>query len=86
MKVMCNCAHEHGDITIQFSTHNSPFHQSSGSGSESGVRTQKSLKSESGERSDNKHDDEDDIGSIGLNARDKSDNGSGTQVHFCYFE
>ncbi|XP_028799433.1 two-component response regulator-like APRR7 isoform X2 [Neltuma alba] len=57
-------------------------HSSSGSGSESGVRTQESLKSKSGEHLDNKHDncDEDDIGSIGLNARDKSDNGSGTQV------
>ncbi|XP_054786245.1 two-component response regulator-like APRR7 isoform X2 [Prosopis cineraria] len=56
-------------------------HSSSGSGSESGVRTQKSLKSESGEHSSNEHGncDEDDIGSIALNARDRSDNGSGTQ-------
>ncbi|KAL3523420.1 hypothetical protein ACH5RR_016254 [Cinchona calisaya] len=56
-------------------------HSSSGSGSESGIRTQKSTKSKSIEGSDNNTDsnDEDDNGSIGLNYRDGSDNGSGTQ-------
>ncbi|KAF8021921.1 hypothetical protein BT93_G2149 [Corymbia citriodora subsp. variegata] len=54
-------------------------HSSSGSGSESGIRTQKSTKSKSCEDSDNNtgSNDEDDIESVGL--RDGSDNGSGTQ-------
>nr|XP_034928833.1 two-component response regulator-like PRR37 isoform X3 [Populus alba] len=53
----------------------------SGSGSESAVRTQKSSKSKGADDSDNDADsnDGDDTGSIGLNARDGSDNGSGTQ-------
>lgn len=56
--------------------------QSSGSGSESGIQTQKCANSKSAEESDNNSDsnDDDDNGSIGLNARDGSDNGSGTQV------
>ena len=62
------------------------IHQASGSGSESAVRTQKSSKSKGADESDNDTDsnDDDDIGSIGLNARDGSDNGSGTQVFFFY--
>ncbi|KAF8396651.1 hypothetical protein HHK36_018275 [Tetracentron sinense] len=57
-------------------------HSSSGSGSESATQTQKSTKSKSGEESDNNigSNGEDDNGSIGLNVRDRSDNGSGTQV------
>ncbi|KAL7184675.1 hypothetical protein ACSBR2_026759 [Camellia fascicularis] len=53
----------------------------SGSGSESGIRTQKYSKSRSAEGSDNNtgSSDEDDNASIGLNARNGSDNGSGTQ-------
>ncbi|KAF3433821.1 hypothetical protein FNV43_RR24924 [Rhamnella rubrinervis] len=56
-------------------------HSSSGSVSESGIRTQKSTKSKSLEESDNNtgSNDEDDITSIGLIIRDGSDNGSGTQ-------
>eukprot|EP00262_Sarcandra_glabra_P004391 TRINITY_DN1536_c0_g2_i1.p1 TRINITY_DN1536_c0_g2~~TRINITY_DN1536_c0_g2_i1.p1 ORF type:complete len:779 (-),score=159.81 TRINITY_DN1536_c0_g2_i1:150-2486(-) len=54
---------------------------SSGSGSESGIQTQKSLKSKSVDDDDNNtgSNDEDDNGSIGLNVRNGSDNGSGTQ-------
>nr|DAD27889.1 TPA_asm: hypothetical protein HUJ06_029357 [Nelumbo nucifera] len=57
------------------------FHSPSGSGSESGIQIQKSTKSRSAEESDNNtsSNDEDDNASIGLNARDGSDNGSGTQ-------
>ncbi|KAJ6720338.1 TWO-COMPONENT RESPONSE REGULATOR [Salix viminalis] len=56
-------------------------HSASGSGSESAVWTQNSSKSKGADESDNDTDsqDDDDIGSIGLNARDGSDNGSGTQ-------
>lgn len=64
--------------------------QSSGSGSESGIQTQKCAKQNTGDEyennSDSNHDDEenddedDDDFSVGLNARDGSDNGSGTQV------
>ncbi|KAI3901690.1 hypothetical protein MKW98_021854 [Papaver atlanticum] len=56
-------------------------HSSSGSGSESGIQTQKSPKSKSMEGSDNNtgSNDEDDNRSIGLGVRDGSDNGSGTQ-------
>uniref|UniRef100_A0A6N2LR94 Uncharacterized protein n=1 Tax=Salix viminalis TaxID=40686 RepID=A0A6N2LR94_SALVM len=55
-------------------------HSASGSGSESAVRTQKSTKSKGADESDNDTDSNDDgIGSVGLNARDGSDNGSGTQ-------
>ncbi|XP_014751913.1 two-component response regulator-like PRR37 isoform X3 [Brachypodium distachyon] len=53
----------------------------SGSGSESGIQTQKCTKSKSANESDNNsgsNDRNDDI-SMGLNARDGSDNGSGTQ-------
>ncbi|XP_077214816.1 two-component response regulator-like PRR37 [Tasmannia lanceolata] len=57
------------------------FHSSSGSGSESGIQTQKSIKSKSVDESDNNtgSNDENDNESIGLNAGDGSDNGSGTQ-------
>ncbi|KAL6896804.1 hypothetical protein ACP4OV_007376 [Aristida adscensionis] len=58
-------------------------HSSSGSGSESGIQTQKCTKSKSGDESDNNsgsNDDDDEDASMGLNARDGSDNGSGTQV------
>ncbi|XWS56485.1 hypothetical protein CRYUN_Cryun09bG0089400 [Craigia yunnanensis] len=52
-------------------------HSSSGSGSESGIWTQKSTKSESADSDNNSgSNDEDDIGSVGLNVGD----GSGTQV------
>jgi hypothetical protein len=65
--------------------------QSSGSGSESGIQTQKCAKPNTGDEYENNStsnhddddendDDEDDDLSIGLNARDGSDNGSGTQV------
>lgn len=66
--------------------------QSSGSGSESGIRTQKCTKpkvddeyeNNSGSNNDNEDDDDndedDDDLSVGHNARDGSDNGSGTQV------
>ncbi|KAF8680711.1 hypothetical protein HU200_045552 [Digitaria exilis] len=58
-------------------------HSSSGSGSESGIQTQKCAKLKSGDESDNNSgsndDDVDDDASMGLNARDGSDNGSGTQ-------
>ncbi|PNT22724.2 hypothetical protein POPTR_008G046200v4 [Populus trichocarpa] len=56
-------------------------HSASGSGSESAVRTQKSTKSNGADESDNDtgSNDDDGIGSVGLNARDGSDNGSGTQ-------
>ncbi|KAK9033624.1 hypothetical protein V6N11_049810 [Hibiscus sabdariffa] len=55
-------------------------HSSSGSGSGSGTRTQKSAKS-MGADSDNNTGSykEDDTGRVGLNAQDRSDNGSGTQ-------
>ncbi|PAN10371.1 hypothetical protein PAHAL_2G090200 [Panicum hallii] len=56
---------------------------SSGSGSESGIQTQKCAKSKGGDESDNNigsnENDHDDDASMGLNARDGSDNGSGTQ-------
>ncbi|KAG1371616.1 two-component response regulator-like PRR37 [Cocos nucifera] len=57
------------------------YHSSSASGSESGIQTQKSAKSKSADESDNYSgsNDDDDNGSIGLNIRDGSDNGSGTQ-------
>ncbi|XP_050381254.1 two-component response regulator-like APRR7 [Argentina anserina] len=58
-------------------------HSSSGSGtgSESGTQTQKSVRSNSVDKSDNNSgsNDEDDNGSMGLNVGDGSDNGSGTQ-------
>lgn len=66
-------------------------HSSSGSGSESGIRTQKCTKpkvddeyeNNSGSNNDNEDDDDndedDDDLSVGHNARDGSDNGSGTQ-------
>jgi pseudo-response regulator 7 len=57
--------------------------QSSGSGSESGIQTQKGVKSKSGDESDNNsgsNGDDGDDASMGLNARNGSDNGSGTQV------
>ncbi|XP_062186804.1 two-component response regulator-like PRR37 isoform X4 [Phragmites australis] len=56
-------------------------HSSSGSGSESGIQTQKCAKSKGGDESDNNSgsNDDDDDASMGLNARDGGDNGSGTQ-------
>ncbi|XXG54961.1 hypothetical protein AAC387_Pa03g2719 [Persea americana] len=56
-------------------------HSSSGSGSVSGIQTQKSAKLKSGNDTDNNtgSNGEEENGSIGLNFRDGSDNGSGTQ-------
>ncbi|KAJ8466734.1 hypothetical protein OPV22_029286 [Ensete ventricosum] len=55
-------------------------HSSSGSGSENGVQSQKSVKSKSSDDSDNSTGSNDDENaSVGLNTRDGSDNGSGTQ-------
>ncbi|KAL5711155.1 hypothetical protein ACHQM5_021644 [Ranunculus cassubicifolius] len=56
-------------------------HSSSGSGSESGIQTRKSVRSKCINDSDNNtgSNDEDEDDSVGLNARDGSDNGSGTQ-------
>ncbi|KAL1172982.1 hypothetical protein V6Z11_A05G384300 [Gossypium hirsutum] len=55
-------------------------HSSSCSGSGSGIQTQKSTKSKSGGSDNNTgNNKEDDIGSVGLNAQERSDNGSGTQ-------
>ncbi|XP_062117062.1 two-component response regulator-like APRR7 isoform X2 [Humulus lupulus] len=56
-------------------------HSSSGSGSESGAQTQKSVKSKTVAASDNNtgSNDEEENGSTGLNVGDGSDNGSGTQ-------
>lgn len=55
--------------------------QSSGSGSESGIQTQKCAKSKGGNESgNNSSSNDDDEAGMGLNARDDSDNGSGTQV------
>lgn len=56
--------------------------QSSDSGSESGIQTQKSVESKSSDDSNNSTGSNDDENaSVGLNARDGSDNGSGTQVN-----
>lgn len=56
-------------------------HNSSGSisGSESGIQGQQITKSDNEDVSDNACSDEEENGSIGCNARDESDNGSGTQ-------
>ncbi|CAM0145172.1 unnamed protein product [Urochloa decumbens] len=63
-------------------------HSSSGSGSESGIQTQKCAKPNTGDEyqnnsasnhDDDENDEDDDDLSVGLNARDGSDNGSGTQ-------
>ncbi|XP_020271482.1 two-component response regulator-like PRR73 [Asparagus officinalis] len=54
-------------------------HSSSGSVSESGIQTQKSSKSTDVSDNNSTSNDEDDNASIGMNARDGSDNGSGTQ-------
>uniref|UniRef100_A0A453AIY7 CCT domain-containing protein n=1 Tax=Aegilops tauschii subsp. strangulata TaxID=200361 RepID=A0A453AIY7_AEGTS len=56
--------------------------QSSGSGSGSGsaIQTQKCTKSKSGNDSNNNSNNRNDDASMGLNARDGSDNGSGTQT------
>jgi hypothetical protein len=54
--------------------------QSSGSGSESGIQTQKCTKSKGANESGNNSGSNDDEAGMGLNARDDSDNGSGTQV------
>eukprot|EP00268_Persea_americana_P006289 TRINITY_DN1227_c0_g1_i1.p1 TRINITY_DN1227_c0_g1~~TRINITY_DN1227_c0_g1_i1.p1 ORF type:complete len:798 (-),score=213.60 TRINITY_DN1227_c0_g1_i1:1223-3616(-) len=56
-------------------------HSSSGSGSVSGIQTQKSAKLKSGNDTDNNtgSNGEEENGSIGLNFRDGSDNGSSTQ-------
>ncbi|XP_073363910.1 two-component response regulator-like PRR37 isoform X8 [Aegilops tauschii subsp. strangulata] len=57
-------------------------HSSSGSGSGSGsaIQTQKCTKSKSGNDSNNNSNNRNDDASMGLNARDGSDNGSGTQT------
>ncbi|XP_073363909.1 two-component response regulator-like PRR37 isoform X7 [Aegilops tauschii subsp. strangulata] len=57
-------------------------HSSSGSGSGSGsaIQTQKCTKSKSGNDSNNNSNNRNDDASMGLNARDGSDNGSGTQA------
>ena len=69
---------------LQSCIHYLSFYQSSDSGSESesGIRTQKSARPKSVDGSDNNtgSNNEDDNGSIGLNIRDGSDHGSGTQV------
>ncbi|KAF7013742.1 hypothetical protein CFC21_027801 [Triticum aestivum] len=54
-------------------------HSSSGSGSGSAIQTQKCTKSKSGDDSNNNSNNRNDDASMGLNARDGSDNGSGTQ-------
>ncbi|XP_008670693.1 two-component response regulator-like PRR37 isoform X2 [Zea mays] len=54
-------------------------HSSSGSGSESGIQTQKCAKSKGVNESGNNSGSNDDEAGMGLNARDDSDNGSGTQ-------
>ena len=54
--------------------------QSSGSGSGSAIQTQKCTKSKSADDSNNNSNNRNDDASMGLNARDVSDNGSGTQV------
>lgn len=58
------------------------FYQSSGSGSESGTQTRKSVKSKINDESESNtgSSNEQDNGSNGLNIQDGSDNGSGTQV------
>lgn len=64
-----------------FCIHYLSFQQSSGSGSESGIQTQKPDKLKSGESdNDTGSNYENDIESTGSNARDGSDNGSSTQV------
>ncbi|XP_048554470.1 two-component response regulator-like PRR37 isoform X2 [Triticum urartu] len=55
-------------------------HSSSGSGSGSAIQTQKCTKSKSGDDSNNNSNNRNDDASMGLNARDGSDNGSGTQA------
>ncbi|PWZ15723.1 Two-component response regulator-like PRR37 [Zea mays] len=55
-------------------------HSSSGSGSESGIQTQKCTKSKGANESGNNSGSNDDEAGMGLNARDDSDNGSGTQA------
>uniref|UniRef100_A0A3B6U8K3 Response regulatory domain-containing protein n=1 Tax=Triticum aestivum TaxID=4565 RepID=A0A3B6U8K3_WHEAT len=54
-------------------------HSSSGSGSGSAIQTQKCTKSKSADDSNNNSNNRNDDASMGLNARDGSDNGSGTQ-------
>ncbi|ONM61181.1 hypothetical protein ZEAMMB73_Zm00001d022590 [Zea mays] len=51
-----------------------------GSGSESGIQTQKCTKSKGANESGNNSGSNDDEAGMGLNARDDSDNGSGTQA------
>ncbi|XP_037483282.1 two-component response regulator-like PRR37 isoform X4 [Triticum dicoccoides] len=55
-------------------------HSSSGSGSGSAIQTQKCTKSKSADDSNNNSNNRNDDASMGLNARDGSDNGSGTQA------
>lgn len=81
-------------ILLFFCFNFSLFHQSSGSGSESGIRTRKSsAKSITKNKHDDDNDDEedddeddshtsDDDVSMDLTAKGGSDNGSGTQVNF----
>lgn len=60
------------------------FNQYSGSGSESGIRTENQMKSEGVEGSENNNssNNENDNEGFCLNFKDESDNGSGTQVLF----
>lgn len=58
----------------------------SGSGSRSDIQTQKCTKSKSGDNNNSGSNGRNGDTSMGLNARDGSDNGSGTQVrHFHVF-
>ncbi|KAJ8765994.1 hypothetical protein K2173_020510 [Erythroxylum novogranatense] len=73
--------HQSSVIPAENLSHYSSFHQSIGSESESGVRTQKSTKSKGLGESDNNTGSKDgeEIGTIG-NMGDGSDHGSGTQI------
>lgn len=78
------------NFPLLFCIYYSSFHQcsGSGSGSESAVHTRTSTKLKSGDELDNDtgSNDEDDNRSIGLNLRDGSDDGSGTQVLLTIFK
>lgn len=64
---------------LPFCINFSSFYQSSGSGSESGIRTQKYAKSRSIEGSDNDTGSDDEDGNGSMTAKDGSDNGSDIQ-------
>lgn len=77
------------NFPLLFCIYYSSFHQcsGSGSGSESAVHTRTSTKLKSGDEYNNTgSNDEDDNRSIGLNLRDGSDDGSGTQVLLTIFK